>query len=139
MYLEYEQARRDHNRALKTLAELTDRKEELFARTQPGAIRYDRDMVKSTPEGNKVDDYIVASAGLDDKIEAAREIVRIRAEILDERFQALKSSRDLYDLVYFEKYVNGLRVFQIAGKYHYSESHIFRILSLIRKMIGNES
>lgn len=136
IYLEYEEARRKYRKAQVRYNSLVDKAEELFNRTQPGAIRYDTDRVQSSPDGDVILDYILTKERehIDERIATARYLLDKRKEALDIKENELRHSRALIDVVYVYRYLEGIKAYQIAARTHYSEAHINNLICRINKV-----
>lgn len=92
----------------------------------PGAIRYDRDRVQTTPEDKFAE--IMASVGdliLEQRRKVA-ELARLRDRIIDEISQVKGIGRSQ---VLYMRYVAGMRYEAIAYALNYSVDHVKRLHS----------
>lgn len=117
-------------------ADLLEQKENLFLKTQPGAIRYDKDPVMGGKmPGNNFDQYLIAceESGLDAKYAEAKKLLGERAAVLEEIKGELMCSLDVLDRVYVRRYLWHWRVNRIAADTGYSEPRIYYFLREIRR------
>lgn len=120
--------------------EILTEKENLFTRTQPNAIRYDKVQVQGGNLGNGFDDYLIAKekAKIDERLIEARQLLEDRERLLKLKEKELRASKDRLDLIYCMRYVDNKRPYAIARSLNYSESQIYRILDKIQKEIRSE-
>lgn len=140
IYVDYVILKTAYNESLNKLKEALDKQEEAFTRTLPNAIRYDLQKVMHSPSTTSpLDDYVMNNEYLEQKIRQAKVILVERKEMLDLKEQELRNSSDLDDKIFLMRYVDGMKVEQIARKLHYSgrESiyyHIRKIKHEIKKV-----
>lgn len=138
VYPLYIQASQRYETSVRCYDALLREREELFSRTQPQGIRYDRDKVISSPSGDPFGMYIseMERTGLTKRIETAKAIMADYREIRDEREQALRKSKDLYDKIFRMRYLDHLKPLYIARRIGYSKSEIYRKIDSIEKKMG---
>lgn len=120
--------------------EILTEKENLFTRTQPNAIRYDKVQVQGGTYGNGFDEYLIAKEKeqIDERLSEARQLLEDRERLLKLKEKELRASKDKLDLIYCMRYVDNKRPYAIARCLNYSESQIYRILDKIQKEIRRE-
>jgi len=118
--------------------EILTEKENLFTKTQPNAIRYDKVQVQGGTYGNGFDEYLIAKEKeqIDERLAEARQLLEDREKLLELKEKELRASKDKLDLIYCMRYVDNKRPYAIARSLNYSESQIYRILDKIQKEIG---
>lgn len=121
--------------------EILTEKENLFTRTQPNAIRYDKVQVQGGNLGNGFDDYLIAKekAQIDERLIEARQLLEDRERLLKLKEKELRSSKDKLDLIYCMRFIDNKRPYAIARALNYSESQIYRILDKIQKDLRREN
>ena len=131
-YVEYKQAQEDLNNILNEwiLA---------FQRTMP-KISYG-DKVQGNPS-NKIEEYIIEieNKHLKQRKEIAEQIIDGKAKLLELAEKDLRKSKNIYDLIYTFKWVDGLRPKEIYRKLdlmgmNYSNSQIYEITGRISRQI----
>lgn len=133
-YQEYLQAQDDLNRVL-------DEWILAFQKTQPKATTYG-DKVQSSKTTNSIEDYVieVEEKRLYQRMRDAGVIIGGKKELADLAEIELRKSKDIYDLVYTAKFVDGKRTKEIyreldlMGK-NYSTSQIYDIIRRIKAQI----
>lgn len=127
---EFDGIERGYKAARQLLRELLERDDELFQRTQPGAIRYDQDKVQSSGGEDKLLAYVAQRQAehLDDRIRIARLHVTEWEEYRMRSLQELRRSRNPEDRVYVLRMVDGLSVRKVARLVGYDKRHVYRIL-----------
>lgn len=139
VFLEYERAKNKYSKAQMWLDDALTEQERLLTKTMPNAIRYDRVNVKSSPNGNVLDDYVIAKQEkkIDNKIFRMRQLLSDREKLLKLKEKELRVSKDKLDQIYCMRFVDNKRTYLIAKTLNYSESQIYRILDKIQKEIRN--
>lgn len=116
--------------------------EELFTRTQPGAIRYDSDKVVTPyPDGSVVDEYIAEKERqhVDDRIRQARQLLDYRKYLLDLEEQELRKSREPIDIIFYMRFLDRKKIRWICWKTNYSESTVKRKIREIRQILKDDT
>ena len=137
VFIDYEIYKCKYNEIQIKYNEILTEKENLFTRTQPNAIRYDKLQVQGGTLDNGFDEYLIAKekAQIDERLTEARQLLEDRERLLKLKEKELRASKDNLDLVYCMKYVDNKRPYAIARAMNYSESQIYRILDKIQKDI----
>lgn len=127
MWQDYAAAYLDYQRAESRLRRLVDQREELEVSLGPSAIRYDRDVVQTTPEDH-VTEILAKIGDLDIAITQAVETVRIRADILQRQRKMLEASTEIHDRIYVLHFLKHYGVRRIGRTVGYSRSQTYYIL-----------
>lgn len=137
IYHEYADLRKKYIDTQRKYEEILTEKENLFARTLPSAIKYDKDKVQSSSYKNTYDEYLIKKEEkrIDERLEEARLILECRRELLEAKKEELQQSSKIEDTLYLMRYVENEKIRDIADKIGYSESQIHRILKKIRKSV----
>lgn len=133
MYRKYLDDKNYYLKAQEFYRKLVNKKQAMFERTQPGAVKYDGEKVDGGLHINNWDDYIDKTQDLDDQIIVAHEIVKARKMILDLSEQDLRNSSNVLDMVFVARYLDRKKVFQISAIVNYSERQVKRFLRTIRE------
>lgn len=139
IYPEYERFRQNYLEAQRRYDAVLSEKEKLFARTQPQAVRFDKESCTGSAGGSPFDGYLIEKERkrIDERLDEARNLMNHRKELLNLKEQELKISKDLYDKIYRLKYISHWKVQKISRETGYSESHLYRILNSINNQIRN--
>lgn len=134
-YLEYERCRVKYTEVQEVFAKVLMEKERLFTKILPSAIRYDKDKVQSTIDGNPLEDYVISveDKELDEKIAKYRQILKDWQMLLDIKEAELRRSRAIIDRVYVYRYLDQLGINRIARLMNYSRSQVYRKIQMINK------
>ena len=127
MWQDYAAAYLDYQRAELRLRRLVDQREELEVSLGPSAIRYDRDVVQTTPEDH-VTEILAKLGDLDIAITQAAETVRIREDILRRQRKMLEDSAEIHDRIYVLHFLRHYGVRRIGRLVGYSRSQTYYIL-----------
>ena len=129
----YEEAKEKYTEAQIHYADLLSQKEEIFQRTQPSAVRFDKDVVSGGGGENPLEAYAIQIERIEMRLGLAHEIVENRAFLLKHAREELMESPDFRDKVYRMRFLQRMRVQKIADAVHYSEPTIWRTLRQIQK------
>ena len=121
MYKKYLEDKELYLKAQRSYKQLLDRKQILFDRTQPGAVKYEGEKVDGGIHNNSWDVYIDKTRELEDKIKVAEEMMKARKLILELSLQDLRASTDTRDIIFVARYLDRKRVYQIPAIVNYSE------------------
>lgn len=134
-YCEFTQAQRD-------LQEVLNEKDTIQARTEP-KISYE-ERVSGSPR-NQTEEYVIEMErrNLRKRIDDAQAIVDARRYLLNIAEEQLRKSKDLYDLIYTMRWVDGHKVRYIQRKLDFmgiecSRSHMYEIIKRIRQQIRRD-
>lgn len=133
VYKTYEEYKNRYYMTQQNYNDLLTEKERLFVRTQPNAIRYDKLNVKSSPNSNVLEDYVIEKEKkqLDRRIAEMKVLLDDRRNLILLKEAELRKSRDMYDRIYTMRYLEDMSVERIAKKVNYSVSQVYRILTKI--------
>lgn len=133
MYRKYLEDKNNYLKSQEFYRKLLNKKQVIFERTQPGAVKYDGEKVDGGLHINTWDDYIDKTQDLDNQIIVASEIMKARKMILDMSEQDLRNSSNVLDMVFVARYLDRKKVFQIPAIVNYSERQVRRFLRIIRE------
>lgn len=133
IYKTYEEYKNRYYMTQQNYNDLLTEKERLFVRTQPNAIRYDKLNVKSSPNSNVLEDYVIEKEKqqLDQRIDEMKKLLDDRRNLMLLKEAELRKSKDMYDRIYTMRYLEDMSVERIAKKVNYSVSQVYRILTKI--------
>lgn len=142
VYLEHRKRYLEYKQACDDLQTILDEWTLAFQRTLP-KISYG-DKVQGNPV-NKIEEYIieVEEKGLQQRKEKAEQIIDGRVKLLNLAEEDLRKSKNIYDLIYTMKWVDGLRPKDVYRKLdlmgmNYSTSQIYEITKRIRAQIERQ-
>ena len=137
VFIDYETYKCKYLEIQVTYNRILTEKENLFTKTQPNAIRYDKVQVQGGKYGNGFDEYLIAKEKkkIDERLAEARQLLEDRERLLKLKEKELRASKDKLDLIYCMRFVDNKRPYAIARALNYSESQIYRILDKIQKEI----
>lgn len=142
MYLEHNKRWNEYQQAQQDLKEVLDEYEVVFQRTQP-KVKYGEHTSGSSV--NKTEEYVieVERRNLKRRIEDAKAIAETKKYLLDLAERDLRKSKDLYDLVYTMRWVDGQKVRYIQRKLDFigigcSRGHIYEVIKRIKLTTGRD-
>ena len=141
LFLDYERAKIKYYKAQMWFEEALSEQERLLTKTMPSAISYNKPNVKSSPNGNVLDDYVIAKEEkrIDKKISRMRKLMDDREKILKVKEQELRKSHDKMDLVYVKLKIDGQSPEEISEALHYSKSQVYRMIGGIKSVIRKDA
>lgn len=140
IYIVYEDFKNKYLETQKKYDEILKEKEELFLRTQPKAIIYDKTKINAGHIHNSFDEYLIAKekARIDDRLNEIKSILEDREHLLYLKEQELRVSKNYIDQIYRMRFIDSYNIRKIAKISSYSESQIYRILKRIKKQLKKE-
>lgn len=145
IYLEYEEYRMKFLSAQRKYDEVLTEKEDLFDRTQPQGVSFDKERVGGTSDHNSFDEYLVAveRKQIDERLAEIKNIMDKRYDLLMDKEDELRASQEIMDRLYVLRFLEHQKMQKIARQINYSESHIYRLmnqlLNEVRMMRENEN
>lgn len=139
IYPEYEQYKARYNDLQNIFASFLLEKESLFTKTLPNAIRYDKDRVQSSIDGNMLESYVIKleDSRIDEKLDHVRQTLQDWEILLDAKERDLRKSQDKYDRIYTFKYLDGYGIKKICKIMNYSRAQTYRMIGQIEKKRQN--
>ena len=139
IYPEYEQYKARYNDLQNIFASFLLEKESLFTKTLPNAIRYDKDRVQSSIDGNLLESYVIKleDSRIDEKLDHVRQTLQDWEILLDAKERDLRKSQDKYDRIYTFKYLDGYGIKKICKIMNYSRAQTYRMIGQIEKKRQN--
>lgn len=116
-------------------------KENLFAKTQPNATRFDKEKVTGGVMENAFDTYLERKdeTMIDYRISEAESLLRNRELLLSIKKDELYASHDILDKVYRMNRIERIRPYRIARILNYSVSQIYRHLERIDSVLAKNA
>ena len=135
LYIEYEEDKAKYRETQKLYGEIVTEWEEIFVKTQPKAVQYDRDKVSGGIPPNKFDEYIAEKAKkrIDERLAEVKRLLSDRERLLKQKEMEMRESKDVRDKIYCFRYLDYMRIHRIAKAVNYSEAQIYRILREINE------
>jgi hypothetical protein len=134
-FLEYEKAYVKYLKAQEWFESALQEQEKLITQTTLRAIRYDKPVVQSTPDGNVMDEYVIKKEEkrIDKKIARTRKLLEDRLNFLRIKEADLRNSNDHIDKIYVLWRLEGQAPREIAKSLNYSVAQVYRTISTIKK------
>ena len=121
--------------ALYRLESLENKRQILFERTQPSTTDYSKEFVEGGVHKDLMTEYVMKIESLDMEIEDLHREIEMLENYLKKMANSLRSMKDHLNKIFVAKYIDDLDVVEIAEKFNYSASHIYRELQIIRKIL----
>lgn len=140
IYKEYEEYRTKYYEAQKIYDSILNVKEELFIRTQPSSIKFDKEIVSGGTPSNAFDSYLIVKEKkqIDERLIEAKSILDDRGKLFRLKEEELYHSKDWNDIIYKYYFIEKLSIRKIAMRIPFSSTEVFRKIQIIRKNINLE-
>ena len=137
IYIEYEVSKKGYYDAQKRYEELLNKKERMFDKTQPASVGMG-EKVSGGVRANAFDSYVIEKeeSNIDAFLKEARDLLKDREVLVEAKRRELEGSNNIFDKVYYYRYVLNWRVKRIARQVGYSEAQAYRILKSIKSKIA---
>ena len=141
VFVEYERCRIRYLEFQERFAEILLEKERLFTKTQPNAIRYDKETVQTSIDGNPLESYVIAldAEHIDEQLKVLRQNLTDWKFLLECKETELRASREIIDRVYVMRFLEGFGITRICRNINYSRAQVYRVLDRIKKLRQNET
>lgn len=113
------------------LSSLEEKKDLLYVQIIGGTSKQVDVKVTSLNNNDKMTEYLVKTYDLDRKIEASKNEIRTLEYTLKKMELAMREMKDLEYKVFLMRFVDNMKVKQIARKLNYAPSHIYKIIKEI--------
>lgn len=135
LYEEYELYKNKYYEAQRKYNEILNEKEELFAKTQPKAMKLTGEKTSSGKKENAFDEYLIQKEkkNIDQRLEEVKSILDDRERLLKLKELEIRASNHSHDKIYRCRYIDRLTIEKTARISNYSRSQVFNILKEIRK------
>lgn len=136
-FIDYEKCKDTYMKLQNIFANALLEKERLFTRTLPSAIRYDKDKVQSTIDGNPLESFVISveDKELDARIARYRQNLKDWQMLLGIKERELRNSKSMLDRIYVCRFLDGHSIKRICAILNYSRPQIYRKLSQINKKL----
>lgn len=145
LYLEHRGYYLSYLEAQKKLEDIINEYETILAKVQPKSplAEHEREFSKETilpPSGkkvNKAEEYaiVMKERKIRERLTDAKIILQERFTLLDLKEQEIRKSKDIYNMVYTAKWIDGLKPDAIVKQTGYSRSQVYNILGHLTKQI----
>ena len=139
VFIEYDNFKHKYTEIQSKYNEILTEKENLFTRTQPNAIRYDKLQIEGGKlRENGFDEYLAEceKRNIDRRLNEGISLLRARAELLRLKEIDLRASKDINDIIYTMKFLDNAKPKTIAMALGYSESQVYRLIQKIQERIA---
>ena len=136
VYPEYLKIKSSFYAHQKRFEELLLSKEKIFADILPSGIRYDKDVVQTSPNDPMLK-YVENLEDVEKKIAQTREALKDWEILLSIKERELRESKAMQDRVYVMRYLDSISVSRISSILCYSKRQIYRTIGKIEKLAQN--
>lgn len=148
LYLEHRKYYISYLDAQKRYEDILNEYDILLQRVQPknALAEHEREFSNETvlpasgAKVNKAEEYAIAmeQKQIRKRLEDAKYILQERFDLLDLKEQELRKSRDIYNLIYTLKWVDGLKADAIVERTGYSRSQVYNIVGHLNKQLERQ-
>lgn len=144
LYLEHRRYFIQCQIAEKAVKRIVDEREEILSRVEPKSSlsNHEREFMKSNPPTsgqytNKVEEYVIEleQKKIKERLAEAKEILAERKDLLTQKEAELRKSKDIYNVIYTLKWVDGVKADAIVRKTGYSRSQVYNIIDQIKRSL----
>ena len=135
IYEEYETIWGKIRRKEKEFFNFINKRDEVFAMTQPKSSPMDKEIVDGKNPVNAIEQYVIQTDYYDKKITQLNRTLDDLYQVLKRKREELRLSKNLYDRIYYYRYIERLGVFKIAKLVDYGERQTRRHLKKIEQNI----
>ena len=118
------------------LSSLEERKELLYVQVLGGTSKQTDVKVNKLSIDDKMSEYLIKTYELDRKIESAKNEVGLLEYTLKKMELAMREMKEIENKIFVMRFIDGLKVYQIARKIGYSKEQTYRI---IKNMTQNDT
>ena len=131
IYEEYESIWSTIRKKEKELNDTINKRDELFQKTKPKSSKFDKEKIDSKKFKNMMEEYVIEKEYLDEKIVQLNITLDDRYQVLKRKRDELKQSKNIYDRIYYLRYIERLSVYRISILIGYSKEQTYRYLKKI--------
>lgn len=144
LYLEHRKYYLEYLHAQKRVESILNEQEELLEMVQPRSslANHEREHMASNPPAsgqrvNKAEEYVIEleQRHIRERLTDARQILADREMLLKQKESEIRKSKDIYNVVYVYRYVDGIKADLIVQRTGYSRSQIYNILGHLKKQL----
>ena len=138
IYEEYENIWSKIRKIEKKLSDAINEREELFLSTQPKSAALDKELVDGKNPKNAIEQYVIQKEYLNERINQYNQTLDDWYQVLRRKREELKLSKNIYDRIYYLRFIERLSVYKISVLVGYSKEQTYRYLKKI-KMTQNDT
>lgn len=141
-YIAYLQAQEE-------VEKIINEQEKLIQKVLPKSplSEHEREFLVSTPPtgGNalvrKAEDYAIEmeSRNIRLRLSQAVEVMKSRYELVQMKELEIRKSKDIYNMIYVAKWIDGKKVCEIVDDTGYSRSHIYSVINHLKAQLERET
>lgn len=143
LYLIHRKYYNSYLNAQRTVEEILDEQEILLQKVQPKSslANHDREFLPTNigakSDIHKTEAYVIEMERreLRERLSDATDILKERHYLLAQKEEELRKSRDIYNMIYLLKFVDGLKADAIAERTGYSRSQVYNIIGHLNKQL----
>lgn len=118
------------------LSSLEERKELLYVQVLGGTSKQTDVKVNKLSIDDKMSEYLIKTYELDRKIESAKNEVGLLEYTLKKMELAMREMKEIENKIFVMRFIDGLKVYQIARKIGYSKEQTYRIIKNIKQKVN---
>ena len=135
LFIEYEEIKQKYKVAKSKYDSLLEKKAMLIIQTQPKSMDLSKEITSGGRIVNKFDDFVQRLEKLDPEIQIARNERDLQEYFLKKKEIELRDSENIYNQVYYLRYVKKHKIKPICIKINYSKRQTYRYLEEIDEKI----
>ena len=136
LYVDYERMWDIIKKQEKELFRLINIRDELFTMTQPRSKTFEKEVVDTShTNSNALESYVIKQEQYTIRINQLNQSIDDRYQALNRKREELRLSKNIYDKIYYLKYIEKLSIYKIALLVGYDRTSVWRHLKKIEKNI----
>lgn len=148
LYLEHRKLYLQYREATQKLENILNEYEIISAKIQPKSslAEHEREFSKETilpasgKKINKAEEYAIAMEQhrIEERLYSAKLILKERTELLKLKEEEIRKSKDIYNMIYTAKWIDGLKPEAIVKQTGYSRSQVYNIVGHLTKQLERQ-
>ena len=134
VYPEYEKTKTKFYDLQRRFAQLMMDKERIYTNTLPSGIRYDKDIIQTSPT-IPLENYVAQLEEIEKKITQVKDLAKDWEILLSVKERELRQSNETPDRIYVMRYLDRWGISRISKSIAYSRSQTYKILKKIDKTV----
>lgn len=144
LYLEHRKLYIEYREAVKRVEDVLNEYEIISAKVQPKSslAEHEREfspvVVAAFGQSiNKSEEYVIAMEQhkIEERLYSAKLILQERTELLKLKEEEIRKSKDIYNMIYVAKWIDGLKNDAIVKQTGYSRSQVYNIVGHLTKQL----
>ena len=138
IYEEYELIWGTIRKIEKELFNYIEKRNTLFAKTQPKSPKFDKEKVDGKNQTNTMEQYVIQKEYLNERINQLNTTLDDLYKVIKRKRDELRQSKNIYDRIYYYRIIERLSMYKIATLVGYSKEQTYRYFRKIKMTKKNK-